>query len=321
MAGRIADNFVAALTGHSGASRPSYAEAGTIWQDTSLANTVRFYLFDGTDDILVYTVDTENNRIFMAPQPFVDVAGAGTTDVGAATSSNVRITGTGATITSLGNAPVGTVRDVLFSGAHTMTHNATSLILQNGGSNIATAAGDTMRFVSLGSGNWRQTDWQRSAPVSITRSNAISASSQTSMDFTGIPAGVRKITIGIVGLSTNGTDPILVQLGDGGGVETSGYLGAASNVVTTVTSANYTVGFGLHPSLAAANIYHGIATLINISGNDWALSGVTARSDGASTSLFGGSKSLSDTLDRLRITTTGGTNTFDAGSVNIMWEF
>jgi hypothetical protein len=58
---RIDDNFTAALTGHSGASRPAYAVAGTVWQDTSVAGTTKFYFYDGTDDILLWTVNTSTN--------------------------------------------------------------------------------------------------------------------------------------------------------------------------------------------------------------------------------------------------------------------
>ncbi|WP_221155128.1 hypothetical protein [Rhizobium lentis] len=97
-------------------------------------------------------------------QPYVDVASAATADIGAVSSWNVRITGT-TTITSFGTVAAGTVRDVVFAGALTLTHNATSLILPNGGTNILTTAGDTLRAVSLGSGNWRVTEYQRSDPT------------------------------------------------------------------------------------------------------------------------------------------------------------
>lgn len=58
MAQRIDDNFNAVRTWHSGSSRPSYAIAGTVWEDTSVTNETRFYLYDGTDDNLLYTVNT-----------------------------------------------------------------------------------------------------------------------------------------------------------------------------------------------------------------------------------------------------------------------
>ncbi|WP_197728972.1 hypothetical protein [Rhizobium ruizarguesonis] len=99
-------------------------------------------------------------------QPFVNVASAATADIGAATSQNVTITGT-TTITSFGTVAAGTVRNVVFSGALTLTHNATSLILPNAGANILTAAGDSLRAISLGSGNWRVTQYQKSDPTDV----------------------------------------------------------------------------------------------------------------------------------------------------------
>lgn len=63
MYGRIHDNFVAALSGHSGVSRPSYAVPGTIWQDTAVAGLVKLYFYDGTDDVLLYTIDTSTSAL------------------------------------------------------------------------------------------------------------------------------------------------------------------------------------------------------------------------------------------------------------------
>lgn len=80
------------------------------------------------------------------------VASATTTDIGAASSDKVSITGT-TTITGFGTATAGIKRSGRFTGALTLTHNATSLILP-GGANITTVAGDRFEAVSLGSGNW-----------------------------------------------------------------------------------------------------------------------------------------------------------------------
>lgn len=91
----------------------------------------------------------------------VDIGSAATTSIGAAASQNVRVTGT-TTITSLGTAPAGLFRRVLFAASLTLTHNATSLILP-GAANITTAADDIACFVSEGSGNWRCTSYQRTA--------------------------------------------------------------------------------------------------------------------------------------------------------------
>lgn len=82
------------------------------------------------------------------------LASASTVNIGAATANAINITGT-ATITAFDTILAGTQRVVTFSGALTLTHNATSLILPNNGGNITTAAGDTATFISLGGGNWR----------------------------------------------------------------------------------------------------------------------------------------------------------------------
>jgi hypothetical protein len=91
---------------------------------------------------------------------------------------------------------------------------------------------------------------------------------------------------------------------------------------TAVTTANYTTGFGIINATAATHVYHGsiVLTLEDSSDNTWVAFGVIASSDGARTSVMAGSKSLSATLDRVSLTTVGGTAEFDAGSVNILYE-
>lgn len=107
----------------------------------------------------------------------VDVASAATTDIGAATSNRVRITGT-TTITSLGSIAAGACRTVTFAGALTLTHNATSLILP-GGANITTAAGDVAEFESLGAGNWRCTGYMRANGRALDTGDLLSKSGGT----------------------------------------------------------------------------------------------------------------------------------------------
>jgi hypothetical protein len=97
------------------------------------------------------------------------VASAGTINLGATASRNVSITGT-TTVTSFGTAPAGTRREGRFTGVLTLTHNATSLILPAGGSNISTAAGDRFVARSLGSGNWLVTDYMRASGAALTAS-------------------------------------------------------------------------------------------------------------------------------------------------------
>lgn len=98
------------------------------------------------------------------------IASAATTDIGAATSNSVIVSGT-TTITALGTIAAGAERVVQFSGALTLTHNATSLILP-GGASITTAAGDVAYFVSLGTGNWRCTGYQKANGQAVVASGA-----------------------------------------------------------------------------------------------------------------------------------------------------
>ena len=148
---------------------------------------------------------------------------------------------------------------------------------------------------------------------------AVSASG-TAVDFTGIPAGVRRITVLLNNISTNGTSPFLIQLGDSGGFENTGYIaGAASRSIETTN----TTGFILNQSGVAAQAFNGINTIALVSANLWVSAGILPRS-GTGGDGFGnmssGNKTLSDTLDRIRITTANGTDTFDLGSINILYE-
>ena len=93
--------------------------------------------------------------------PALILASAATVDISTQNSNNLTITGT-TTITSFGSAAAGVIRRLVFSGALTLTHNSTSLILP-GGANIATAAGDVAEFLSLGSWNWRCTVYQKAS--------------------------------------------------------------------------------------------------------------------------------------------------------------
>ena len=94
---------------------------------------------------------------------WTDAASASTVDLGAIAASNVRITGT-TTITGFGTVRSGITKTLRFAAALQITYNATSLILP-GVANITTAANDTAKFVSLGSGNWICVSYQRARGV------------------------------------------------------------------------------------------------------------------------------------------------------------
>jgi hypothetical protein len=155
---------------------------------------------------------------------------------------------------------------------------------------------------------------------SITSGTTVSASG-TSVSFTGIPSGVKRITVMFQGVSTSGTSLPQIQIGSGT-FTTSGYLSSGLNATASNGVANSTTGMLLDGNAVATNIRHGSATLtlINSSTNAWVMSSVMGLSDIAGVKIGGGSISLSGTLDRVRITTVNGTDTFDAGSINILFE-
>lgn len=156
----------------------------------------------------------------------------------------------------------------------------------------------------------------------INAGTAQNSTSGTAIDFTGIPAGVKRITIMFSGVSTSGTSATQIQIGSGSVDTTATYLGAGASMAGTnvVASLQNSTGFLTTGSGAATHVRHGISVLSLVTGNTWAFSSTTGHSDGAQMNVGGGSKSLSGTLDRVRITTVNGTDTFDAGSINILYE-
>jgi hypothetical protein len=150
---------------------------------------------------------------------------------------------------------------------------------------------------------------------------AITLTNQTAPEFTSIPSWVRRVTVMFQGVSTNGTNPVQIQIGSGS-YTTSGYVSSGARVTGAGSSVvNSTVGFIIN-SPAISDIVSGNVTITNITSNSW----TAAFSGKGSTTLCvfsGGDVSLSGTLDRLRIvgSTTGSpTDTFDLGTINIMWE-
>jgi len=150
---------------------------------------------------------------------------------------------------------------------------------------------------------------------------AQASTSGTSIDFTGIPSWVKRVTVMFNGVSTNGTSIKQIQLGDAGGFETTGYLGAGIQLTdaTSVNAATITTGFGIRSALAADTI-NGAVIIANLTGNTWVAQGSLTDSSRGAGYLVGGAKALSDVLTQVRITTVNGTDTFDAGSINILYE-
>jgi hypothetical protein len=149
----------------------------------------------------------------------------------------------------------------------------------------------------------------------------------TAVDFTDIPSWVKRITVMFDGVSTNGTSIPLIQLGDSGGIETTGYTSKCTAVSLVLNNntrqGSSTDGVRLGSDVhTAAAILTGNISINNISGDTWIATGIftSANVNGDSVNTTTAQKTLSATLDTVRITTVNGTDTFDDGSINLLLE-
>ena len=156
----------------------------------------------------------------------------------------------------------------------------------------------------------------------ITSGTSQASTSGTAIDFTGLPSWVKRITVMFNGVSTSGSSFLQIQIGSGS-FTTSGYLGAATSNLTGsgFTVANFSAGYLLEAQYkSATSVRHGAMTIVLQTGNTWVITGMTGQSDALTSNQCAGLLALSGTLDRVRITTVNGTDTFDAGSINILYE-
>jgi hypothetical protein len=155
----------------------------------------------------------------------------------------------------------------------------------------------------------------------LTRATAVAATSGTAIDFTGIPSWAKRITLMLDQVSTNGTSFVEVRLGTSAGIQLSGYNCIGSSVLqntlpnVTVSNTGATV---LGSTTSASRVGSIVFNLL--ADNTWSFSGVTCDLGQVAAGQSAGLVALSATLDRVRLTTVNGTDTFDAGTVNIIYE-
>ena len=207
----------------------------------------------------------------------------------------------------------------LASPAFTGTPTAPTAAVGTNTTQLATTAFVAANALPLSGGTMTGVINFATAQPRLVLSTPTASTSGTSIDFTSIPNWVKRVTIMLEGVSTNGSSFKIIQLGDSGGIETTGYLGSGFDGFFSSTL--FTTGFGIM-SDTSTDILHGAITLslLSTSSDKWVCSGAIARSNTAQNYLTAGSKNLSANLDRVRITTVNGTDTFDAGSINIIYE-
>jgi len=161
--------------------------------------------------------------------------------------------------------------------------------------------------------------------TNIVSGTAVASTSGTSIDFTGIPSWVKRITVMFNGVSTNAAGSLVqIQLG-AGSIVTTGYTGSGVVLINSpnIGIGSITSGLGIEvgsSSISAATLRYGMAILTLQASNTWVSMATIAHTGTATASSGCGSITLGGTLDRIRITTGNGTDTFDAGSINILYE-
>lgn len=278
-----------------------------------------------------------------------DIASATTVDLTTATGNTVRITGTTA-ITAF-TMYAGQQMELVAVGALPLTYHATTMNI-NGGVSYTCAAGDRLSVFKDGAGVIQinvtkqdgtavvsavsfatqsdyntGTDTTKALNSSILRSNnlvlgtSIATTSGTAHDYTGIPSWAKRITVMLKAVSLSGSAAVRVQLGGAGGIENTGYTGLSAHIlVASANAASLSAGVDFGVSAASTNI-SGSVVFTKLDGSTWTFFGIGSSPTGTIlSSQVSGVKALSAALTQLRITSTNGTDTFDAGSINIMYE-
>ena len=156
---------------------------------------------------------------------------------------------------------------------------------------------------------------------SLVNHGTVATNTGTEAAFTNIPSTAKKITVAIHNFGfTGSSDTMIMEVGDSNGYATTGYQSSYDNVDQTSDAQSSTTFYGLNASADQALEYNITVELVNVTGNSWTISHTGASSSSSGEVIWGGgSISLSNALDRLRIKTAGG-RTLDHGHVTVYYE-
>ena len=235
--------------------------------------------------------------------------------ISAGTTSGTAIAISGDTSGQLVLQTNGTTTAVTISTGQVVTL-AQPLPVASGGSGVTTSTGTGANVLGT-SPTITGAVMSTMASSVITSGTTVSPTASTSIDFTSIPSWVKRITVMFYRPTTNGSSIPLIQLGTTSGIETTGYIGYSYNPASSVTS---TAGATLAGQWGSTWTINGIATICLLGSNVWAISFTGAFTGGNTVMLSGYSKTVAATLDRVRITTVNGSDVYNSGSVNILYE-
>lgn len=198
----------------------------------------------------------------------------------------------------------------------------TTIINASTSSGLVQTADTSGTLVLQSNGTTQQTIDSTGSYGQLKSGTAVASTSGTSIDFTSIPSWVKRITVELNGISLSGTAAPVFQLGSASGVENTGYVGTYNWIAANANSVSSLSSYFQITVTGNANTatYYGSIVFTLVSGNIWIANGAFSRSDTTQMGSVVGGKTTAATLDRVRITTTNGTDTFDAGSINILYE-
>ncbi len=206
------------------------------------------------------------------------------------------------------------VIDIIYDGTDFVMTPPQSLLA--GGTFTGTINGTTINGTTMQYGGV--------AMPRMVQGTAIASTSGTVVDFTGIPSWAKKITVLFNNVGKNGGLDLVLRIGAGTTVETTGYLGSAIQVSGGANTGGTNAtdgGFCITTSNNNGYLFHGTIVITLLTGSTWIASGLLSRSDANATVQSAGSKTITGTLGIVRVTTTGATpDTFNSGSINIMYE-
>jgi len=201
--------------------------------------------------------------------------------------------------------------------ASSIETTSTTTTLKNNGNTYLSA--DTNDVVALANPLPVASGGTGSTTGSVYLQTAQATTSGTVKDFTSIPAGVNRITVSYLSVSSDGTSNYIIQLG-AGGIVTSGYVSNLCHVAPSISESQLTTGFAVGKAVGSGGNISGVATCIRHTGNTWIYTANTAENADTQNHFGAGSVALSAAVDTVRFTSAEG-DTLDAGSVNISWEF
>ena len=307
----VATNYMASLT----LGTPLAVAQGGTGSTTAATGTGGIVLAVSptlTGTPLAPTAAPGTNTTQIATTAFVTASTGTLGTMSTQNANNVAITG-------------GTVSSVAITGG-TISGLSSALPVASGGTGVTTSTGSganvlasspTLTSPTLSSPTFTGTPG--SSLIFRMSSGGLSASGSTSVDFTVMPSWINMITVVFRDISTNGSSFVLIQLGTSSGVATSGYVSTSVDVDGSGSStSNSTSGFIVRTVNATASI-NGTMTIAYMGSNVW-VANHTANYSTTTVVLGGGNCALGGTLDRVRITTVNGTDAFDAGTLNVLYQ-